>query len=244
MSSMRNAVQRRNHRERAQPKEREKWGILEKHKDYSLRAKDYNAKKARLRTLRQKAGERNPDEFYFGMMRSRTSKASGTRIGDRGNTVLSQDSVRLLKTQDMGYLRTMAMKARKETEKLEGGVVLGKDGAEVQGKGRHVVFVDDAVQQKAYAREKDRHASGVSEEWRGNGDEADEHGKTDTDADAGADDRAERARHRLLAAQTRQKDIEAAERELDLQRAKMTRAPSVGGTNKHGVKWKIRERKK
>jgi U3 small nucleolar RNA-associated protein 11 len=29
---MRNAVQRRNHRERAQLKEREKWGILEKHK--------------------------------------------------------------------------------------------------------------------------------------------------------------------------------------------------------------------
>lgn len=32
MSSMRNAVQRRNHRERAQPLERQKWGILEKHK--------------------------------------------------------------------------------------------------------------------------------------------------------------------------------------------------------------------
>ena len=32
MSSMRNAVQRRPHRERAQPQGREKWGILEKHK--------------------------------------------------------------------------------------------------------------------------------------------------------------------------------------------------------------------
>ena len=29
---MRNAVQRRNHKERAQPREREKWGVLEKHK--------------------------------------------------------------------------------------------------------------------------------------------------------------------------------------------------------------------
>jgi U3 small nucleolar RNA-associated protein 11 len=29
---MRNAVQRRNHKERAQPLEREKWGILEKNK--------------------------------------------------------------------------------------------------------------------------------------------------------------------------------------------------------------------
>lgn len=32
MSSMRNAVQRRNHRERGQLEGREKWGILEKHK--------------------------------------------------------------------------------------------------------------------------------------------------------------------------------------------------------------------
>lgn len=32
MSTLRNAVQRRNHKERAQPKDREKWGILEKHK--------------------------------------------------------------------------------------------------------------------------------------------------------------------------------------------------------------------
>ena len=32
MSSMRNAVQRRNHRERGQPEERQKWGLLEKHK--------------------------------------------------------------------------------------------------------------------------------------------------------------------------------------------------------------------
>lgn len=32
MSSMRNAVQRRNHRERGQLEGRGKWGILEKHK--------------------------------------------------------------------------------------------------------------------------------------------------------------------------------------------------------------------
>ena len=32
MSSTRNAIQRPPHKERAQPKEREKWGILEKHK--------------------------------------------------------------------------------------------------------------------------------------------------------------------------------------------------------------------
>lgn len=40
MSSMRNAVQRRNHKERAQPLEREKWGILEKNK-YVTIMRDY-----------------------------------------------------------------------------------------------------------------------------------------------------------------------------------------------------------
>lgn len=32
MSSMRNAVQRRNHKERGQPEERQRLGLLEKHK--------------------------------------------------------------------------------------------------------------------------------------------------------------------------------------------------------------------
>lgn len=32
---MRNAVQRRNHKEREQPEERKKWGLLEKHKVWS-----------------------------------------------------------------------------------------------------------------------------------------------------------------------------------------------------------------
>lgn len=36
MSSMRNAVQRRQHRERGQLEGREKWGLLEKHKVGSL----------------------------------------------------------------------------------------------------------------------------------------------------------------------------------------------------------------
>lgn len=62
---MRNAVQRRNHKERAQPIEREKWGLLEKAKDYKLRAANHREKKARLKLLKQKALEKNPDEFSF-----------------------------------------------------------------------------------------------------------------------------------------------------------------------------------
>ena len=87
--------------------------------DYSLRAKDYNEKKKRLKILREKAAERNPDEFHFGMMSSRQ------KLTDRGNKALSMDAVKLLKTQDAGYLRTMAQQTRKARERLEQGVILG-----------------------------------------------------------------------------------------------------------------------
>jgi len=70
-------VHRRTHKERAQPEERAKRGagLLEKHKDYVVRARNYNEKQRRLKTLMEKARFRNPDEFYFKMVNSRT-KAS------------------------------------------------------------------------------------------------------------------------------------------------------------------------
>jgi len=72
MSSFRNSLHRRNHKERGQLAHRKRLGILEKHKDYVLRAKDYNSKKERIRKLKQKASERNKDEFYFGMVGKKT----------------------------------------------------------------------------------------------------------------------------------------------------------------------------
>lgn len=72
MSSLRNSLHRRNHKERSQLSHRQRFGILEKHKDYVLRARDYHSKQDRIKRLRQKAAEKNKDEFYFGMNRQRT----------------------------------------------------------------------------------------------------------------------------------------------------------------------------
>ena len=72
MSSLRNSLHRRNHKERSQLSHRQRFGILEKHKDYVLRARDYHSKQDRVKRLRQKAADRNKDEFYFGMNRERT----------------------------------------------------------------------------------------------------------------------------------------------------------------------------
>ncbi|KAH8597431.1 small-subunit processome [Bisporella sp. PMI_857] len=238
MSSFRNAVQRRNHRERGQPEERAKWGLLEKHKDYSARAKDFNVKKAKLKALKQKVLEKNPDEFYHAMLSTSGPSTmgkgrTGTKNGDRGNVALSTEAVRLFKTQDLGYVRTARNKAFKEVEQLEKRVV------GIRGNGRKVVFVDDAEEQSERLREAE--------------DEGDE---DEDDEDEVVVDREEKKRrkeqekalekleNKLEAARTRLKALTDAEVALDLQRAKMAKSTTVGGVNKEGVKFKVRERKR
>jgi U3 small nucleolar RNA-associated protein 11 len=150
MSSMRNAVQRRNHKERAQPLERQKWGLLEKKKDYSKRAKDHNEKKRKLGLLKAKAADRNEDEFYFGMMNSTTK--NGVKVAKRGadnagggGKSLSMDVVKLMKTQDVAYLRTVLQSTRKEIARLEQEVVAGDKGVKVDAvsKSHKTVFADE-----------------------------------------------------------------------------------------------------
>jgi U3 small nucleolar RNA-associated protein 11 len=103
MSSLRNAVKRVTHKERAQPAARAKFGLLEKHKDYVVRAKDYNAKRDRLQALRLKASLRNPDEFYMAMNSSRTKE--GVHQVEKGkDEVLDNETAAILKTQDLAYI--------------------------------------------------------------------------------------------------------------------------------------------
>lgn len=72
MSSLRNSLHRPSHKERSQLSHRAKLGILEKHSDYVLRARDYHSKRDRIKRLKQKVADRNKDEFYFGMVRQKT----------------------------------------------------------------------------------------------------------------------------------------------------------------------------
>ncbi|EUC62983.1 U3 small nucleolar RNA-associated protein, partial [Rhizoctonia solani AG-3 Rhs1AP] len=103
---LRNSLHRRSHKERSQLAHRSKLGLLEKHKDYVLRARDYRSKRDRLRTLKVKAETKNKDEFYFGMNGRKTKKGVEYR-SRRGEGALPEDMVKVLKTQDEGYLRTL-----------------------------------------------------------------------------------------------------------------------------------------
>ncbi|TDL28256.1 u3 small nucleolar RNA-associated protein 11 [Rickenella mellea] len=117
MSSLRNSLHRRNHKERSQLSHRARFGILEKHKDYVLRARDFHSKQDRIKRLKQKAAERNKDEFYFGMIRQKTE--GGVHVQDRGNEALPIDIVKVLKTQDENYIRTARASGLKKIEKLK-----------------------------------------------------------------------------------------------------------------------------
>ncbi|EKD18565.1 uncharacterized protein L3040_007415 [Drepanopeziza brunnea f. sp. 'multigermtubi'] len=242
MSSMRNAVQRRNHRERGQPEERQKWGLLEKHKDYSARARDFNEKKKKLKALKQKVLEKNPDEFYFGMM-SRKGPATtgknrtGTVNGDRGNEALSMDAVRLFKTQDLGYVRTMRNKALKEVEGLE------RRAVGIKGAGKKIVFVDNEDEQRQKVEEST--SLDIDSDDSENEKETKSEDIETRNLRRMQQKEANKLESRLNAARERLEALTDAEQALEMQRARMGKSPSVGaGVTKRGAKFKVRERKR
>lgn len=179
-----------------------------------------------------------------------SKRYTGTVNGDRGNQVLDQDAVRLFKTQDLGYVRTMRNKALKEVEELE------KRTVGIKGRGKKVVFVEDEEEQKEKAGDDD---SDVDTDFDMDMDfdfeEEDENDDVNKDEDTKEDKAAKNLRKlqekeadklevKLSIARQRLKALTDAEEALDLQRAKMAKSSTIGGVNKNGVKFKIRERKR
>lgn len=135
MAKLVHNVQKKQHRERSQTLDRAKYGLLEKKKDYRLRAADYHKKQAALRALRQKTAQYNPDEYYHAMTKKKTDE-DGILITDRGNEALSNQQVKLYKSQDLNYVRTMRLNETQKIDKLK-----NKLGFKAEGK--HTVFVDN-----------------------------------------------------------------------------------------------------
>ncbi len=191
------------------------------------------------------SGRRGP-----GSLLSRGKSWTGTVDGDRGNRALDMDTVRLLKTQDMGYLRTVRNHTAKEVRELEERAILarafhgdgggdggGDDNAEEPGsrprpqqnKPQRIVFVDaEDAESPSFEGFKDR----------------DERGSQPAKDRRKAKKVAVRLRRELLSAKKKLKALGAAEYSLEVQRARMAKTATVGGVTKQGKMIKIRRRKR
>lgn len=149
MAKLVHDVQKRQHRERSQVGSRARLGFLEKHKDYVKRAQDYHKKQNTLKILRSKVKERNPDEYYHGMHTRKTDNKGlllTSRHGEE-DTSLTMDQVKLLKTQDSNYVRTMRqMELNKSVRKTKELMF--------QASGKHTVFVEDKEQMRSFSPEQ------------------------------------------------------------------------------------------
>lgn len=148
-SALRNAVKRKTHKERSQPNDRRKFGLLEKKNDYLQRARDFHKKENEIQNLRRKAEQRNPDEFYFAMERKQTKGGVVTGSISSANKY-SQQELRLLKRQDASYLALKAQTESKKVERLRSHLHFIGAAAPRQ----HVIFVDDQAAVQSFSPEE------------------------------------------------------------------------------------------
>lgn len=146
-----NVTPRRAHKERAQPGARvARHGLLEKKGDWKLRARNQNCKELRIKLLREKAAFRNPDEFYYGMIGTSTSRGVVNRARDikEALPIARRDlEQRLLaETQDRGYVGVRAGLEGGKVEKLRNGLHFVSAAGAAPALRKHVLFVDDEDQ--------------------------------------------------------------------------------------------------
>jgi len=233
-----------------------------------------------LKSLRQKAADRNEDEFYFGMMSRKGPGSSllrgkafdGKVAGDRGNKAMDVDTVRLLKTQDLGYLRTMRNVAAKEVRELEERFILAGGGDLVDDEDSDEdeddfddfdgFDDDDDINTKTGSKRKSsgggssRPAKKIvfcddveerKQALRRSEDQDVEMDKDDEGRTREAERKAqnlEKLQTKLRNAKKKLKSLIDAEHELEIQQAKMAKTATSGGITKTGRRIKVKERKR
>ncbi|XP_070768423.1 probable U3 small nucleolar RNA-associated protein 11 isoform X2 [Enoplosus armatus] len=148
MSSFRKALKSRqkNHHERSQPGFRKHLGLLEKKKDYKLRADDYHKKQNTLSALRKKALEKNPDEFYFKMISSELK--DGVHVAKNAEVEVTEEQRKMMRTQDIKYVEMKRVAEAKKIERLKGELHLLD--ADSKQKNSHTFFVDSKKEVQSF----------------------------------------------------------------------------------------------
>ncbi|KAL1138485.1 hypothetical protein AAG570_008548 [Ranatra chinensis] len=142
MSSWKKAskVNQKIHRERHQPDSRAHLGLLEKKKDYKLRADDFNRKKRILKKLQIKALNRNPDEFYFHMINSKVVDGKHKELKKK-NPQHSVEQAKLLEGRKQAYISMKRTEEIKQLSKLQSSLHMVDIASKMQSS--HVYFNDE-----------------------------------------------------------------------------------------------------
>jgi len=150
--SFKNILPQRDHKERSQPKHRKKLGLLEKKKDYKIRARDYQKKRDLVRSLKEKAAFRNPDEFYYQM--ETTKRRDGVHEKVKSSRNYTKKQIVDMQTQDIGYLVNKKNEEEKKIAKLTTGLQLLSETPVDQIQSKHTIFVDDENEVESFDPEK------------------------------------------------------------------------------------------
>ena len=145
--AFRSVVRRREHYERHQPEARARFGLLEKKKDYVVRAKNFHLREKRISALKARADNKNPDEFYFGMTSSKTKGGvhEKTKAADKAKPELTKELLAVMQTQDARYVGTLVAAEEKKIARLAATLHLPPEtAAAAGGKGKHTVFVENS----------------------------------------------------------------------------------------------------
>lgn len=177
--------------------------------------------------------------------------ARGVENGGGGGEALGSEVVRLMKTQDAGYLRTVLQGLKGERGRVEQEVVLrevGVESAKVAGS-RRVVFDDDGVAGEGVMVPSVPRAPSAVDSKKEADSSSDDDDEPHGPKDVAQGRRRKQKRHalkvqrrRLEALRDREEKVARALRGLEEQRARM--AGTVGGVNKWGTKFRVRGRKR
>lgn len=98
--------------------------------------RDFNEKKDALKLLHKRALNRNPDEFYFHMVRS--GMKDGEHIEKPKEDECTPEQLKLMQTQDLKYIAHKRHVEAKKIEKLQSELHL----IDVEKSNTHTFFVD------------------------------------------------------------------------------------------------------
>lgn len=135
------------HRERHQPEARKHLGILEKKKDYKLRAKHYNETRESLKFFKRVALDKNPNEFYHHMVNSKL-KGGVHKEKAKADEELTEDQVKLMRLQDSRYIDMKHQIEQRKVQRMQSNLHMIDAANEIRNK--HKFFAEDQAEMKKF----------------------------------------------------------------------------------------------